>query len=266
MCIQSSGTQQNLLGFFAEAVTEMGVKETDDGAMVALDVSSSVSNSINGKNIDSQEGSIKSKKRKRVMVEPLTNDDPEFISQKQKLSRKKVTSTVSPQKNECEYKQRTLTAMCSSPLSEGGSRERDVETGDTTTRSKASDLAMYLLSQQSTSSSTVTSSQRELVSTTVSKPVPSDAVKVNSTHSHRITVTSGTHGSCQYTHPQSTGGDSHTMSLGCTEREGPHSAVSGGWDWSSSGSGCDGQWLDDLAMGDCDLSSFVDFDDDGTFT
>ena len=35
-CVQSFGTQHNVLSFFAEAVTEMSVNEIDDGPMVAL--------------------------------------------------------------------------------------------------------------------------------------------------------------------------------------------------------------------------------------
>ena len=260
LCIQISETQQDLLGFFAEAVTEIGVNETEDSAMVS-DVGSSVCSSTSG---DSWKGLIKSKKRKRVMVELPTEDDPEFISQKQKLSQKQVSSTVTPRKNVCDGKQRTLTAMCSSSVSEGGSKKRDVETRGTTKQSKASDLASYLLSQHSTASgSTVAGGPRELGSYTVSK-VASD---VNSTCGCGITVTSGTNGSCYYTHEQhqSTGSSCHPMSSGCAESDEPHTAVSEGWDGSSSDSGCDRQWLDDL--GDCDLSSFDDFDDDnGAFT
>ena len=43
----------------------------------------------------------------------------------------------------------------------------------------------------------------------------------------------------------------HSMFTGYAERVEPHSAVSGGLDWCSSDNECDGQWLDDLAMGDC---------------
>ena len=281
LCIQSSETQQDLLGFFAEAVTELGVEETDDNT-VAVDEGSS-GGTGSGENIGPLEGPKKNKKRARVTVEPLTEDDPEFKPQKQKLSHKKAC-TVSPWKNECVTKQRTLTAMCGSSVTEGVSRERHtcIETGGATIQSKASDLASYLLSQHSIASGgTVASSQCETgmkaasVGTEVAEPTSSDAVDViiTGTCGHKITVTSGTYdpvdspGSCQYTwtQSQSTGDSCHTMSTDCTHAEidEPHvqTGVSGGWDRDS---GCDGQWLDGL---NCDLSSFDDFDDDNdTFT
>ena len=139
------------------------------------------------------------------MVEPLVEDDPEFISQKQKLSQKKVTSAVSPQKNECDGKQKTLTAMCSSSVSEGRSRERDVETRDTTDCPVLPCICcpniLHSKYQHYCQQSTVYSSW---VIPKLLNPCPVMWWKTYSTCGSGVTVTRGTHCSCRITHVNST--------------------------------------------------------------
>lgn len=163
------------------------------------------------------------KKRKRVMVEPLTESDPGFISwtQRQAFPHKKVCSALSPPKKESSSKQRTLTSMCAESITEGRSVSRDF-----TKQSKASDLATYLLSQQSMESSGGTIS-----ASPCSTVIKSASARTDSS------VSMDTHVDVQPL------GELETYDDG-----GP------------SVSGCEEKWFDELR--DCDLVSFDNFDED----
>lgn len=225
MCMQSSESQQqDLFDIFNEAPADL---DTGESNMTIED------NSREGS--DTEETKKKRKKRKRVMVEPLTESDPDFSSrtQRQKNPHKKVCSVLSPPKKESNSKQRTLTSMCTESTSErrsGGSKERDF-----TKQSKATDLATYLLSQHSMESSSCTISTRIKATSTrtgayyqrdndASVPVERD-----------VDV-------------QPLGASSKAADLETCDDGGP------------SVSGCEEKWFDDLR--DCDLVSFDNFDDD----
>lgn len=222
----SESQQQDLLDIFNKASAhELDTEESD---MTMED------NSREGS--DTEESKKKSKKRKRVMVEPLTESDPDFSSrtQRQKNPHKKVCSALSPPKKESNSKQRTLTSMCTESISEGrnvGSQERDFSK-----QSKASDLATYLLSQHSMESSS---------HTTISTATPcSVVIKAASTRTGARDIDASvpveTHVEVQ---PLGASSDLETCDGG-----GP------------SVSGCEEKWFDDLR--DCDLVSFDNFDDD----
>lgn len=272
--MQNSEPQQDLYEFFAESCSQLDAEESD----MTVDMESR-------EDSDNAEVSRKNMKRKRVTIESFADDDADFgtRTQKQKHSHKKVCSAASPGKKKNIGKQRTLTSMCSESISEAGNKEKT--RGDDAKQSKASDLAIYLLSQYSTGSSNTTSSLCETVKpvskSTVIKPTDKnthtcimDSTYTGSTsgaieddlNGHRKAGTShgsfpadscSTHDAAQpVAHRPSNSG---TMCIGNAETE-DLLPPSGMGTRCSSVSGCDGKWLDGLE--DCDLASFDNFDDD----
>ena len=100
---------------------------------------------VEGSSGDAAPSLEESRKRKRVINEPHSGDDPDFKphSKKQKkASHKQVCVTTSPENITA---QRTLTAMCSTART---SAESESEKNSEQTKI-AADLASYLLTQQS---------------------------------------------------------------------------------------------------------------------
>ena len=223
--------------------------------------------------VDSGEGSERvvsegepSKKRKRVVAEPLAEDDPDFsmqVLQKQKLSHKKACSSVS--NSQSPGKQRTLMSMCGETSSGGGVsvKGKMIESSACSElQSKAKGLASYLLSQQPCPVPAVEKTSVNAVTVTVDKSANNENT-TGSSATDTVYATSDTRVSSSSAHHDAEGAvtcSSSSEGLLPTTCTGYTVAAGGG-----GGAGvsvCDGGWMEGL--GDCNLSSFDNFEDDGS--
>ena len=224
--------------------------------------------------VDSGEGSDRvvsegepSKKRKRVVTEPLAEDDPDFsmqVLQKQKLSHKKTCSSIS--NSVSPGKQRTLMSMCGEMSSGGGVRVKGkmVESSACSElQSKAKGLASYLLSQQPCPVPAVEQTSVNAVTVTVDKSANNENTTGNSA-TDTVYATSDTRVCSSSAHHDAMEDEGAVTCSSSSEGLLPTACT--GYTVAAEGGGgvsvCDGGWMEGL--GDCDLTSFDNFEDDGS--
>ena len=251
-CTQSSEVQQNLLDLFGE---DMNTTESS-----AVGDSGSDDTAGREDTASLEDSKKKNKKRKRMTVEPYSDDDPDFSPHTGKQKKNSETCRSS--------RQRTLTAMTSESNSGGRGKGR-LKTTEHCEPSKAANLASYLLSQQSLGGvCTSTTSGRFSDSTvesstsgaTTSIAVGNDAVAVQRKAAAECDgqVYVESHTNCR----------PHTKCTQCQSTHKCHPTCGAARGFScktacpvthDSVSESDSGWLDGLR--DCDLSSFDNFDD-----